>query len=445
MGDPTATPPGPDGPGAPGAAGALALASFIDACPTPYHVVAEVARRLDAVGFTALDEADRWDDVAGDRYLVRGGTLIAWRAGGADALDGGIRLVGAHTDSPNLRLKPHPDTGRAGYRQVGVEVYGGALWNSWLDRDLGIAGRLVVDDPDAGPDGLRTVLVHLDEPLLRIPQLAIHLDRGVNEHGLSLNAQQHLQPLWGLGAVHPGAVLKRVAAAAGVAPASVTGFDLMCHDTAPSQLLGFDRAFLSAPRLDNQLSCWAGLEALLARPAGADGVAMLALFDHEEVGSASASGAAGAVLAAVVERVVHGLGGDRDDVRATLARSWCVSADGAHATNPNYADRHDPAHVVVPNAGPVLKHNANERYATDAASAALFRRCCARAGVPVQEFVMRSDLPCGSTIGPLTASMLGIRTVDVGAPQLAMHSARELCGADDPALLARALGAFLAP
>lgn len=433
----------PLSPAADDAARAVELGAFIDASPTPYHAVANVAASLEAAGFSRLDEAERWDDTIGDRYLVRGGTLVAWR-GSANHLDAGLRIIGAHTDSPNLRLKPNPDTGRAGYAQLGVEVYGGALWNSWLGRDLGLAGRLALRSGDEGrSEAIDEVLVTIDEPLLQIPQLAIHLDRGVNESGLVLNPQQHLQPVWGLGPPRPGALVELVAATAGVDPARVAGFDLMCHDLAPSQVIGRDGALLSAPRLDNLLSCWAGLEAFLATPVDAPGIGVLALFDHEEVGSASASGAAGSVLPSTLERLVLGLGGDRAELAAVIARSWCVSADGAHAVHPNYADRHDPAHQVLPNAGPVIKHNANERYATDAVSAAHFQSCCDQAGVPVQQFAMRSDLACGSTIGPLTAAGLGVRTVDVGVAQLAMHSARELCGSADPALFVRALAAFL--
>ncbi|MFN0091156.1 MAG: M18 family aminopeptidase [Acidimicrobiales bacterium] len=422
---------------------ARALCRFIEASPSPFHAAARAAQRLEEAGFKPVDEREPLP--AGGRHLlVRGGALVAWSAPERLAPSFSFRLVGAHTDSPNLRIKPNPDTGRAGVRQLGVEVYGGALLNSWLDRDLGLSGRVAVAGEAAGgPPELVALLV--DRPVLRVPQLAIHLDREVNDKGLVLNRQQHLAPLWALGAPEEDGFARFLAGELGVAVERVLAWDVMCHDLTPPALLGRDEEFLAAPRIDNLLSCWAGAEALAQQSAEPDETVVhaLALFDHEEVGSASERGAAGGFLGSVLERIAAA-GAGREGYLAALGASLCVSADCAHATHPNYADRHEPEHTVALNGGPVVKVNANLRYASDAATIGAFVDACRRADVPMQRFVTRSDLACGSTIGPLTAAQLGMPTVDVGAPQLSMHSARELCGSADPALLVRALRSFLA-
>ena len=426
------------------------LFQFLSAAPSPYHAVAEAARRLEARRWQRLGLTDTWPDQPGRFYVRRGGALLAWDTTLAPAPDLPWRIVGAHTDSPNLRIKPRPDIGSAGWRQLGVEVYGGALWNSWLDRDLGLSGRVSV----AGAEGPEERLVLVDEPLLRIPQLAIHLDRDVNGGGLKLNPQQHLTPVWGVGPVSPGDFDRFIAGRLDVESDAILGWDLMLHDLTPPTLLGRDQELIASARLDNLLSCWAGIEALITRaeeaeshldpvPIGAAG--LVCLFDHEEVGSTSADGAAGTLLAQVLERSVRARGGDRDDLLRSLAGSVCASVDMAHATHPNYPERHDPGHPVRVDGGPVIKVNANHRYATDAGSAAHLVEACRRAGVAHQVFVSRNDQPCGSTIGPTTAAGLGIPTVDVGVAQLSMHSARELCGASDPFLLRRALTSFMSP
>jgi aspartyl aminopeptidase len=419
------------------------LLAFIDAAPSPFHAVQVVTERLDAAGFVELDDTRAWpDEDGGGRYLRRAGAIVAWAGGGGggEGPDATFRVVGAHTDSPNLRIKPRPDTGRAGYRQLGVEPYGGALLNSWLDRDLGLSGRVAL----RGPHGVVSRLVRIDRPLLRVPQLAIHLDREIEQRGLLLNRQTHLSPIWGLGTPVEGAFRGLLAEALDVPANDVVAWDVMAHDLTPSALLGIDDEFVSAPRLDNLCSCWAGTHALVA---AADQMspttAVLCLFDHEEVGSTTERGAAGALLPATLERIVAGRGGGTVELRRALAGSFCASADMAHAVHPNYVERYEPDHHVALNGGPVIKHNVNQRYATDAVGAAAFRLACERAGVPVQEYVHRSDLPCGSTIGPLTAAALGVPTVDVGVAQLAMHSARELTGAADPPRFAAALAAFL--
>ena len=407
------------------------LRNYLDASPSPWHAVSASAERLRAAGFAELEERHAWVDVPDAGYVVRGGALIAWRRPSSMPVSS-LRIVGAHTDSPNLRIKPHPDGASAGWRQLGVEIYGGVLLNSWLDRDLGIAGRLVLAD---GSD----VLVHVAEPVARLPQLAIHLDREVNERGLVLDRQVHMTPVWATSGDEPFAAW--IAGRAGSsAPAA---WELCLFDVQPAAVLGADRSLLASGRLDNLASSWAATEAIAEAGAG-EHMAMIALFDHEEVGSASTSGASGPFLEAVVERLHHVGGGSPDDLHRLLASSSCVSADNAHAVHPNYVERHDPGHAPIVNRGPAIKINANQRYATSADTAVLFQRACEAAGVAFQTFVSRNNVPCGSTIGPLTATRLGIATVDVGIPQLSMHSAREVCGASDATSLAAALTAYLA-
>jgi aspartyl aminopeptidase len=422
---------------------AAGLCAYVDASPSPFHACAQAAARLEDAGFTRLYETDRWPQEPGRHYLLRGGSLVAWSGEHADGPPTPFRVVGAHTDSPNLRVKPQPDATRAGWQMLGVEVYGGPLLNSWLDRDLGLSGRVAVR---GGDGGLEHRLVHVDEPVLRVPQLAIHLDREANE-GLKLNAQQHLSPLWGVGTT-PGDFRAFVGKACDTDTDAVLGWELMTHDLTPSRRIGRDRDLIAAPRLDNLATSFAGVQALVAAVEQAPArpvVPVLVLFDHEEVGSMSERGAFSTLLPAVLERIVRAAGGDRDEYLRALAASVIASGDMTHATHPNYPDRHDPEHRVRVNAGPVLKTNAKLRYATDALGAAAFVSACEQAGVPLQHFVSRSDLPCGSTVGPMTAALTGATTVDFGAPTLSMHSARELCGALDPAMYAGALGAFLSP
>ncbi|MGW2249580.1 M18 family aminopeptidase [Kitasatospora sp. NPDC001660] len=416
------------------------LIAFLGTSPSPYHAVASAAERLEKAGFRQVAETDAWDAAAGGRYVIRGGALIAWYLPESAGPETPFRVVGTHTDSPNLRVKPVPDTGSAGWRQVAVEIYGGVPLNTWLDRDLGLSGRLTLKD-----GGWR--LVQLDEPLLRVPQLAIHLDRQVND-GMKLDKQRHLTPIWGLGPVDEGGLISYVAQRAGLEPADVVGWDLMTHDVQPASYLGRDRELLAGPRLDNLLSVHAATAALAA-VATAEGAAdlpyipVLAAFDHEETGSESDTGAQSPLLGNVLDRTVHARGGTPEDRARALAGTVCLSSDMGHAVHPNYTERHEPGHHPMPNGGPILKVNVNNRYATDGVGRAVFAAACERAGVPWQTFVSNNAMPCGTTIGPITAARLGIRTVDCGIAALSMHSARELCGADDPYLLASAIKAFL--
>jgi aspartyl aminopeptidase len=415
------------------------LRAFVDASPSPFHAVAEMTRRLSARGFTELDERERWSLAPGDtRYVVRdGGSVIAFRVGAAPLAEAGIRLVGTHTDSPTFKVRPRHEVRRAGYRLVGVEPYGGLLAHTWLDRELTVAGRLAAR---AAHGGVELRLVRLPGGPVRLPSLAIHLDRSVRE-GLTLDPQTQLVPVWGPDQASEPALLEALADAAGVRVDDVLGHDLVLADTQPSAATGADGSWVAAPRLDNLGSCHSATLALLAaQPAGP--TQLLVANDHEEVGSGSMEGARGSFLEDVVARLVAATGGtDPQDLHVAVARSHLVSADMAHAHHPNHAERHEPAHTPRLGGGPVLKLNANQAYATDARSGGWFAARCADAGVPVQHFVSRADLPCGSTIGPLTATRLGLSTVDVGSPLLGMHSCRELGSAEDVPLMVRALTA----
>ncbi|MDC8995103.1 M18 family aminopeptidase [Mycobacterium marinum] len=419
---------------------ARGLGEFIDASPSPFHLCATVARRLLDAGYTELSEIDRWPQQPGRYFTVRAGSLVAWDSGGVGTAQAPFRIVGAHSDSPNLRVKQHPDRLVAGWQVVALEPYGGAWLNSWLDRDLGVSGRLSVRAPGVR-GGISHRLVRIDEPILRVPQLAIHLAE--DRKSLTLDPQRHVNAVWGVG-TQRGSFLGYVAQRAGLAEGDVLAADLMTHDLTPAAVIGANADLLSAPRLDNQASCYAGLEALLA--AESDQVLpVLAIFDHEEVGSTSDRGAQSNLLNTVLERIVLAGGGVREDLLRLLPASMLASADMAHATHPNYPERHEPSHQIAVNAGPVLKVHPNLRYATEGRTAAAFALACQQAGVNLQRYEHRADLPCGSTIGPMTSARTGIPTVDVGAAQLAMHSARELMGAADVAAYSAALRAFYVP
>ncbi|HLU69150.1 MAG TPA: M18 family aminopeptidase [Fibrobacteria bacterium] len=411
------------------------LLAFLNASPTPWHATEVVARRLDAAGAVRLREEEVWALRPGQTALVvRGGaTIAALRVPDSFSVRRPLpfHIVAAHTDSPCLRLKPRPLPSQHGYRQWGVEVYGGILNNSWLDRDLGIAGRVCT------PDGTAT-LVRFENAPVRIPQLAIHLDRNVNETGPILNPQRHLVPLLGQGGART--LEARLEEAAG-APFDDLTFDLCLYDVQAAAYGGLNDEFVYAGRLDNLAMCHAALSAFLDTPA-AEVVQVMVLFDHEEVGSVSAQGAKSNFLAALLERAMLALGVDREAWLRLLPQSFLISADMAHALHPNYPERHDGEHFPLPNRGPVLKANANQRYATDAASAARLLRWARQASVPVQDFINRADLACGSTVGPGLSADLGIPAVDVGSAMLSMHSAREMGGADDPAQMEALMRSF---
>ena len=414
------------------------LLAFLDASPTPFHAVTEMLSILQDAGFTVLDEAADWDIQPGGRYaVVRGGSSIVafhWPETGPR----GLRMVGAHTDSPCLKIKPRPDVVRHGCWQLGVEVYGGVLLNTWFDRDLSLAGRVSYLD-DLGR--LCNTLVDVREPIATVPSLAIHLDREANDKR-TVNAQQHLPLVLGQDINNPDdfrAYVLMHLKAEGIVAERVMDFDLFAYDTQPAMVTGVHGEFIRSARLDILLSCYAGMQALLdADPA--DGLQLLVCNDHEEVGSGSAVGADGNFLESVLMRLFP----DPVERAQQMAQSLLVSTDNAHAIHPNYADKHDPQHAPQVNRGPVIKFNARQRYATSADVAAYFRWLCDEVSVPVQDFVVRTDMGCGSTIGPITAARLGVRTLDVGVPTLGMHSIRELAGTADALSLTTVLGALYA-
>ena len=416
------------------------LIEFLKASPTPFHATASLVQRLEAAGYQHLDERDSWQTVPGGRYYVtrNDSSIIAIRLGRNSPLISGIRLVGAHTDSPCLRVKPQPELQRQGFFQLGVEVYGGALLAPWFDRDLSLAGRVTFRR-----DGkVESQLIDFKTPIAVIPNLAIHLNREANE-GWAINKQTELPPILAQVAgderVDFRAILtEQLAREHGLNADVVLDYELSFYDTQSAAVIGLHGEFIAGARLDNLLSCYAGLQALLN--AEGDESCVLICTDHEEVGSASACGADGPMLEQTLGRLLP----DGDDYVRTIQRSLLVSADNAHGVHPNYADKHDGNHGPKLNAGPVIKVNSNQRYATNSETAGFFRHLCMAEEVPVQSFVVRSDMGCGSTIGPITASHLGVRTVDIGLPTFAMHSIRELAGSQDLAHLVKVLGAFYA-
>jgi len=419
------------------------LLAFLKASPTPFHAVRNLAEALRAAGFVYLAEDLPWQLLAGGRYYTtrNGSSIIAFVKGQLPESEYGMRLVGAHTDSPRLMVKPHPER-ISGYFQLGVEVYGGALLHPWFDRDLSVAGRVVFQHGAGG--ALRQELINFVKPVAVIPSLAIHLDREANQ-GHSVNAQTDIPPLLFTVSgdrqrTFPALIAEQLASHLNLEVAAadirVLDYELSLYDTQPPALVGLYDDFIASARLDNLLSCYSGVQALLA--AGDQATTALVCTDHEEVGSNSACGAASPMLDSVLQRIIA----DSEERARAINRSLFISADNAHGVHPNFAAKHDPTHGPLLNAGPVLKVNNNQRYATNSLSAALFRRWCERENVPLQTFVTRSDLGCGSTIGPITATAIGVTTLDVGVPTFAMHSIRELAGTADAYSLFRVLRAF---
>jgi aspartyl aminopeptidase len=417
------------------------LMAFIEASPTAFHAVANMVERLQAEGFEPLREAQLWDvRMPGRYYVTRNDSSIIAFTLGADPAEHGFRMIGAHTDSPCLKVKPNPEIVKNSYLQLGVEVYGGALLNPWFDRDLSIAGRVSYLDADGD---VRNALINFEQPVAVIPSLAIHLDREANEQH-SINKQQHLPPLLMklpdddkhkdsspdfreillhlLKKQQPDANAKKI-----------LDYELAFYDVQPPAVIGLRQDFIAAARLDNLLSCYTGMLALLKAEENSN--CLLVCNDHEEVGSVSTAGAQGTFLKSVLQRLCV----TSESLARTVDRSMMISTDNAHGIHPNFADSHDGNHGPILNSGPVIKMNVNQRYATNSETSAIFRNLCERADVPVQSFVIRTDMACGSTIGPLTASGIGVRTIDVGVPTFAMHSIRELAGRWDGFYLYRAL------
>jgi aspartyl aminopeptidase len=408
------------------------LLAQLDASPTAHHVVGWWRKHLTNAGFSDCSLLGTLSAEKG--FVCRGGAIIAWRIP-EKSLHNGFRIVGAHSDSPGLHIKPQPNKQHANMSLLGVEVYGGPLLNSWLDRDLGIAGHVVLQDGS----------LHLftsDTPVARISQLAIHLDRDVNDKGLVLDRHQHLNAMW-LTSDGGQDFDQWLANTCGVNQSDIRASSAQLFDTQNASLIGADNSLIASARIDNQASCWAAMTALIEQ-SDTTSPSVVALFDHEEVGSSSATGAAGPLLEHVLERLCITEDLSRQDFINVLAKSHCVSADNAHAVHHNYPERHDSNHSPLINQGVVIKSNVGQRYATSATSIAPFIDACTRAKVPVQHFASRNNIACGSTIGPITATRLGIDTIDVGIPQLSMHSAREVCGSQDPIYLRDALRYYFA-
>ncbi|MCF7796601.1 MAG: M18 family aminopeptidase [Lentisphaeria bacterium] len=421
------------------------LLDFINASPTAYHAVIETRKRLKDSGYTELHEHDEWQLEAGGKYYTtRSDTaLIAWHMGTQPAWETGIRLISAHSDSPGFRIKPNGAYTQAGYLQFGIEVYGGPLIASWTDRDLSIAGRVLVTN-----DGLiQAQPVWVRRPILRIAQLAIHLNRKVNEEGLVLNQQQHIPPIVALTdtgeTIDSQSVIDNILSEElQVEPDRIVSWELELIDTQPGQVGGLNNEFIFSGRIDNLAMCHAQLTALQQIDKRPVATSMMVMFDNEEVGSNTAAGGASPFIRHVFQRVLESGQSPSHAFQRGLARSFCISADGAHAVHPNYVDYHDKQHRVQMNGGPVIKHSARERYATDGDSTAIFKTLCKDVSVPVQHYIHRTDLPCGSTIGPITATNLGIPVVDVGTAMLSMHSVRETCGTADSAMMIKVLQRF---
>jgi len=416
------------------------LAAFLDAANTPYHAVSELARRLTAAGFRAFREQDAWQLTAGTRgFVVRaGGSIVAFEVGSKPPAEAGFVLIGAHSDSPNLRLKPVPDVTSVGFRQLSVEIYGGVLLSTWLDRDLSVAGRVVFADG-------HSELIDLKRSVCRVPNLAIHLNRDVNSSGLVLNAQTHPLPVLGLES-ESGAFSELLregladTASNGARVEDVLGFDLCLYDTQRAAFAGGKNEFLFSSRLDNLASCHAALRALLDAAPDPEATRIIAIYDHEEVGSQSASGARSLLLSDLLERIARACSPkDESALARATSRSLLISADMAHAVHPNYPDKHDKQHRPMLGAGPVIKVNVNQSYASDGPGVAAFSAACRAVDVTPQHFSSRNDSPCGSTIGPISAARLGVRAVDVGNPMLSMHSCREMAASRDVAPMIRVL------
>ncbi|OCH90718.1 aspartyl aminopeptidase [Obba rivulosa] len=427
---------------------------FINASPTPFHAVQAAAVRLEKAGFVKVSEKDNWEktvSAGGKYYFTRNQSALlaftlpaGWQAGA------GVSIVATHIDSPNLRVRPVSKRYKAGYIQVGIETYGAGIWHTWFDRDLSLAGRVVLQNQDGS---FTSKLVRIEQPILRIPSLAIHLDRGVND-SFKFNQESEFVPIAGLvaqtlnapssgstevdakasdiSANHDPALLNLLAEELSVAPQEIHDFELHLYDTQPSTVGGLNNEFIYSPRLDNQFSSWAAVEAI-ASFAESNNLAVLegnvnciALFNHEEIGSVSTTGAESSLIPSLIQR----LSPQPTAYAQSIARSFLISADMGHAVHPNFVSKHEENHAPKVNGGIVIKTNAKQRYASDSIGSFIVKKLVERKGGKVQEFEVRNDMPCGSTVGPML-SKLGIRTVDVGCAMLSMHSIRETAGTQD--------------
>lgn len=406
-----------------------AFFDFLQAGVTPFHVVAYMAAQLEQHGFVRLAAEEKWHIQPGEKYYITrsDASIIAFSCPQNLPQEQGIRIIGAHTDSPGLKVKSRPDIRHGEYHQLGVEIYGSPLLSTWFDRELSIAGQVTIKDKH---QRLKRHLIDFRKPIAVLPNLAIHLDRGVNE-GRAIALHKELAPILQMGGGNKmldlrGLILQELnKQSIALTPDALYDFDLFFYGCQPPALVGIDEAFICAGKLDNLLSCFVGLQAIIE--GNSQQWNMLVCYDHEEVGSGSDRGAAGPFLADVVHRLTN----DREETCRMLAKSIMISADNAHGWHPNFPEKHDGNHAPILNKGPVIKVNAQQRYATSNYTSSLFKYCCQMEKIGVQYFTNRSDLSCGSTIGPISASGLGIPVVDVGAPTFAMHSIRETAGCMD--------------
>lgn len=448
------------------------LLTFLNASPTAFHAVDEAKKRLQDAGYEQVSEREDWKLEVGNRYFFtrNHSTIVAFAIGKKYVAGNGFHIIGAHTDSPCLKLKPVSKVTKGGYLEVGVQTYGGGLWHTWFDRDLTVAGRVIIREEKDGSVSYSHRLVRIEEPIMRIPTLAIHLDRGVND-GFKVNTQNHLLPVLATSikaelnkvvvvngpvenevktegkksvenittnnSKHHPLLLQIIASQLGCEPDDIYDFELQACDTQPSIVAGAAKEFIFSGRLDNLCMSFCSLKALIDATSSdsnledESGVRLVALFDHEEVGSDSAQGAGSPVLEDALTRITCSFHSDSKLLKKAIQRSFLVSADMAHALHPNYMDKHEENHQPKLHGGLVIKNNANQRYATNAVTSFIFREIATKHNLPIQDFVVRNDMRCGSTIGPILASGVGIRTVDIGAPQLSMHSIREMCAVDD--------------
>ena len=422
------------------------LLDFIDKSPSPWHVVASIEAAIEAFQFVRLDETAKWSLQAGGRYYVvrDDSSIVLFVLGNKTLTESGFKIVGAHTDSPGFRVRPNAATVNDGIARLGVEIYGGPILATFTDRDLSLAGRISYLDEHGN---LACKLVRFDRPLLRLPNLAIHMNRSVNEDGLKLHKQNELPLLFAqltgeqLPQPYFMALLEQ---AAGIGAAHILSWDLAVYDTQKGAFWGANEEFYADSQIDNLASCHAALQALLDDSVlnHAESTVVCAFFDHEEIGSESHIGAGGSFLSDILQRISIAATSEREDTARAMAQSFLISADMAHAYHPNFPAAYDADHRVFVNKGPVIKSNANRRYSSESVSIAHFIQWCEEAGVPHQRYTHRSDLPCGSTIGPITSAKLGIRSVDVGCPMWAMHSIRESAGVQDHAYMIKVLKRF---
>ncbi len=412
------------------------LLQFIDASPTAYHAVSEIETKLNSKGFIKLKEKEDWDlKLNSNYYIVRAsGSVILFRTPKSMDADTSFKIIGAHTDSPCLKVKSNPVGGYEGYQLLNIEIYGGVLLSSWFDKDLNIGGRIFTETKEGK---LESHLIRLPYKV-RIPRLAIHLDRNVNNEGFKINPQTQMYPVMGLGEEVDFDVL--LAEEIGTKD-KILSWDLFLFDAEKCSFGGLNNEFIYAPRLDNLASVHASMDSLLNANNSANHILMATYFNHEEIGSTSQNGANSNFLESTVNRIMEGLN-SANSTAQTIARSFFISADMAHAVHPSYASKHDPGHKPYIGKGPVIKSNANIRYATDAYTIARFKQLCNAANISYQDFHTRNDMGCGSTIGPMTSARLGIATVDIGNPMLSMHSIREMAGSEDHESLIKVFNQF---